>query len=122
MRLDTLKKRLNNEFKFSESYETLNVDSFEPGDILLTPHYREQQRPWIQKAYDEWLKGDRTVVLICPLKINCIYFKKYVNDVAEVRHIKEPLSYNNHRVTKPMIIAIYNKRMTQIPNFIVSFN
>ena len=122
MRLDTLKKRLNKEFNFSEMYEELQSKSFDPGNILLTPYYREQQRPWIQKAYDEWITGNKLVVLVCLLKPTCKYFKKYVSDVAEIRHIQEPVIYNGHRITKSMIIAIYNKRIIDTPNFIVSFS
>jgi len=123
MKIDTLKKKLNTEFNFSEIYETLDPKTnFEMGSILLVPHYREQQRPWMTKAYAEWLKGERTVVLIAPLKSECKYFKKYVTNVAEVRPIKEVLDYNNHRVIKPMIIAVYWRRLTGPSNFTVSFN
>ena len=121
MKIDTLKKKLDTEFNFSELYETLEMDGFSPGAILLTPHYKDKQRPWMTKAYAEWMKGDRTIVLVAPLKLSCRYFKKYLTDVAEVRHIKEPLTYNNHRATNPMIIAVYWKRMLN-PNFIVTFD
>jgi hypothetical protein len=122
MKIDTLKKRLATEFNFSEAYEALEMDDFNPGTILLTPHYRERQRPWMTKAYDEWMKGDRTIVLVAPLKLSCRYFKRYLTDVAEVRHIKEHLTYNNDRATSPMIIAIYRKRLMGEPNFVVTFD
>jgi len=148
MKIDVIKKRLNDEFNFSEIYESVGSatgqrsnqglppiispevewrqrspfsESFEPGNILLIPHYREQQRRWINKAYNEWLRNDRTIVLICPLKSNCKYFKRYVTDVAQIRHIEGSVIYNNHRTTNPMIIAIYWKRVFQ-PNFVVSFD
>ena len=122
MRIDTLKKKLYSEFNFSETYESLESNTkFDNGTILLTPHYREKQRPWMQKAYNEWIKGDRTIVLVSPLKSTCKYFKKYVTDVAEVRSIKD-LSYNNHKVINPMIIAVYWKKILGEPNFCVSFN
>jgi hypothetical protein len=141
MKIDVIKKRLNDEFNFSEIYESVGSatgqrpnqglpasgqrpimsESFEPGNILLIPHYREQQRHWINKAYNEWLRNDRTIVLICPLKSNCKYFKRYVTDVAQIRHIEGSVIYNNHRTTNPMIIAIYWKRVFE-PNFVVSFD
>jgi hypothetical protein len=123
MKIDTLKKKLNNEFNFQETYESL--ESFaepDPGNILLTPHYREKQRPWITKAYNEWLKGNNTIVLISQLKPTCKYFKKYLTDIAVVRPVKEPLIYNNQRVINNMIIAVYMKRVFGEPNFTVSFN
>jgi hypothetical protein len=123
MKIDTLKKKLQAEFNFSETYDTLENDTyFEAGSILLIPHYREKQRPWMMKAYNEWLKGDRTVVLIAPRKTTCKYFKKYLTDIAEVRPIKEALNFNSHRIMIPMIIAIYKKRITGDPDFIVSFD
>ena len=122
MKIDTLKKKLNTEFTFSKTYESLEVNTkFDAGNILLTPNHREKQRPWMKKAYDEWLKGDRTIVLISPLKATCKYFKKYVTDVAEVRTIKEPLTCNNHRIINTMIIAVYWRKILGEPNFCVSF-
>jgi hypothetical protein len=122
MRLETLKKKLEAEFSFSEIYEKLEAEPFQPGSILLLPFYREYQRPWMTKAHHEWLKGDRTIVLLCPVKPTCRYFKKYVTDVAEVRPISK-LSDNNHKfIKKPMIVAIYNKRVMGEPNFTVTFN
>ena len=126
MRIDTLKRKLHTEFNFSESYESLEPNTkFDNGTILLTPHYREKQRPWITKAYDEWLKGDRTIVLISSLKPTCKYFKTYLTDIADVRLIREPLIYpsnNNPRVINSMIVAIYWKKVLGEPNFCVSFN
>jgi hypothetical protein len=132
MRVDTIKKRLTDEFNFSEIYESLGTESFDPGNILLIPRYREQQRPWMTKAYNEWLRGDRTIVLICPIKTNCKYFKKYVTNAAQIRPIEGTLTYsksgvldgtcvNNRRISNPMIIAIYWKRILE-PNFLVTFD
>jgi hypothetical protein len=121
MRIDTLKKRLNEEFVFSESYDFLK-DEFDPGAILLTPNYKDRQRPWMQKAYQQWMRGDRTIVLVAPMKPSCNYYKKYLTDVAEVRRVKGILLYNNQRVKDPMIIAVYWKRPSSEPNFIVSFD
>ena len=122
MKLDTLKKKLEHEFNFTEIYETLEPESFQPGNILLLPFYKEYQRPWLYKAYMEWLKGGRTIVLITPSKPTCKYFKKYLTDVAEIRHVHK-LSDNNHICIKTqMIIAVYNKRVIGEPNFCVSFN
>jgi hypothetical protein len=121
MKIQTLKKRLNAEFEFSEVYDYLE-DEFEPGAILLTPHFKDRQRPWMKKAYQQWLRGDRTIVLVSPLKTSCKYFKRYLKDVAEVRQVKESLTYNNQRVTKPMIIAVYKCRPSDEINFVVTFD
>jgi hypothetical protein len=123
MKIETLKKKLNTEFNFSESHDILDPrESFDEGVILLTPHYKDKQRPWITKAYNEWVRGDRTIVLVAPLKPTCNYFKKYLSDVAEVRAVKDPLDYNKQRANSPMIIAIYKQRLVDTPNFTISFN
>jgi hypothetical protein len=121
MKLEALKNKLEEEFNFSEVYEELEPEHFSPGTILLMPYHREYQRPWMTKAYNEWLNGDRTIVLVAPLKSTCRYFKRYVTDVAEIRPIKT-LYCNNHKILTPMVIAIYKKRVIGEPNFCVSFN
>jgi len=121
MKIETLKNRLNEEFVFSESYDFLK-DEFDPGVILLTPNFRDKQRPWMQKAYQQWYRGDRTIVLVAPMRTSCKYYKKYLTDVAEVRHVKGGLTYNNQRATDPMIIAVYWKRPSFQPNFIMTFD
>lgn len=122
MRIETLKKKLNAEFNFVQTLESLDQLP-QSGTLLLVPSYKEKQRLWIIKAYNEWVKGDKTIVLVAPLKTSCFYFKKYVTDVAEIRPVKEYLTYNNnHRVIKPMMVAIYNKIITNEPNFLVSFD
>jgi hypothetical protein len=123
MKIDSLISKLNTEFNFSEIYESLENDTvFKVGSTLLIPNYREKQRPWISKAYNEWVKGDRTIVLIAPVKVGCKYFKKYLTDVAEVRTLREPLHMNCNKIMIPMIIAVYWKRSVEPINFQVSFN
>ena len=120
MRIETLMKRLDAEFEFSEMYDYLE-DEINPGATLLIPHFKDKQRPWIQKAYTEWLRGDRTIVMVAPLKTSCKYFKRYLMDVAEVRPVKESLTYDDQRVTNPMIIAIYWRRPSNELSFTVTF-
>lgn len=120
MRIETLKKKLNKEFNFSETYDSLEKKGFGTGSILLLPKYREKQRPWMIKAYNEWLKGDRTIVLVAPMN-SCKYFKKYVTDIAEVRFLRD-LTSSNYRNIKNMMIAVYWKKNLGEPNFTISFD
>jgi hypothetical protein len=123
MKITDLKKRLQAEFNFSEEYDKLDgMKSFDTGTILLSPHFTQNQRPWVTKAYNEWLYGGRTIVLIVPQKSTCKYFKKYLTDVAEVRRIKEPLYYDKYNGIISMIIAVYWKREIGERNFIVTFD
>jgi hypothetical protein len=123
MKIEALKKKLEDEFNFSEIYEELEPEHFQPGTILLMPYYREYQRPWMTRAYNEWLNGDKTIVLVCPWKSTCMYFKRYVTDVCEIRPIRT-LYCNNHKIPIPMVIAIYKKRERVLgePNFCVVFD
>jgi hypothetical protein len=123
MKLETLKKKLNAEFGFSKIYEELEEgQTFHKDNILLIAHYRDLKAVWMSVAYEESLKNNRTVVLVCPYRPKCGFYKKYVEDVAEVRLLGENLDYPKHRITKPMIIAIYRKKLNEEPNFTITFD
>jgi hypothetical protein len=122
MKIDTLLKKLYKEFDFSEVFEELPNPFFNSGSILLIPNYKEHQRPWMTLAYNEWLKGDKTIVLLCPMKPTCKYFKKLVTDVAEIRPIKDVLEYSDYRIIKPMIVAVYKKKVLTETSFTITFN
>jgi hypothetical protein len=120
MKIETLVKRLNAEHNFTEVFNTLGY-AFNPGSILLLPDPTEKQRPWVEKAYSQWIRGGRTIVLIAPYKDNCSYFEKYCSAVAQIKTVSD-LIINNERVTKPMIIATYDKIPLKEPDFVVRFD
>ena len=123
--IEDYKKKLGTEFLFTESYDRdydLNK-SFNPGIILLTPHPKDKQRPWLAKSVFEWNRTGRTIVLITPFKPACRYFTKFITKNAEIRPITDSLIYtNNQREIKPMIVAIFKERPIKPVNSYVIFD
>jgi hypothetical protein len=125
MTIEEYKKKIDAEFHFSESYcddNQLNI-YFNPGTILLTPMTSHNHRRWISKAFFEWERGGRTIVVITQFKTGCKYFKNLVTAVAEVRLINECLIYDNKKFpNKQMIMAIYKAKPLKELNHLVTFN
>ena len=125
IKIEDYKNKLNEEFKFTQIVDdkkALNF-SFLDGTILLIPNHKERQRPWIIKAITEWTRGNRTVVIITPLANKSKYFQQLVANSAEIRVITDYLVYNNcHRVTKPMIVAIYKEKAKKVIHDTIYFN
>jgi hypothetical protein len=125
IKIEDYKKTLYDEFKFTQIVDdkkTLNC-SFLDGTILMIPNYKERQRPWIVKAVTEWKRGNRTIVVITPLANKSKYFQNLVANSAEIRVITDYLVYNScHRVTKPMIIAIYKQKEKKVIHDTIYFN
>ena len=118
--INTLKK----EFDITEFFDSDNClkRSFNTGTILLTPNPKLKQRNWLKKAFDEWERGGRTILLLTPVRISCKYFLKYLGRVAETRILTTHLDYKDHRATKPMVLAIYKAKPLRELNHLVIFN
>jgi hypothetical protein len=122
--IDDYKNTIQNEFLFSECYDTDEslVRSFNIGTILLMPHPKHKQRPWLRKAFDEWNRGGRRVLLITPFRTSCKYFQEYLTKNAEIRVITTSLKYGEHIVLRPMILAIFKAKPLRELNHLVTFD
>jgi len=122
--IDTYIKTLETEFYFSECYDTNEslVRSFNPGTILLTPHAKLKQRPWLKKAFDEWNRGGRTILLVTPFRTSCKYFQEFLTKNAEIRVITTSLLYKDHKVLRPMVLAIFKAKPTRELTHLVTFD
>jgi hypothetical protein len=107
--IEEYKNKIKEEFNFSECYDSDEnlLRSFNTGTILLAPTGKQKHRPWIKKAFDEWNRGGRTILLITPFKTQCKYFQTNLSNFAEIRVITNSIKYKDHMVTKPMVLAIY---------------
>ena len=95
-------EKLNSEFKFN--YDPCPIDWKEGNeDGLLTewgsstfcnPPYSKVSL-WIQKAYEEFLKG-KTVVMLINSITDTIAFHKYIYGKAEIRFIKGRIKFVNY--------------------------
>jgi len=122
--IDEYKNTILNEFVFSESYNNDNElsKSFSVGTILLTPTVKQKQRPWLKKAYDEWNRGGRTILLVTPFRTSCKYFQEYLTKNAEIRVITTSLTYKEQVVLRPMVLAIFKAKPLRELNHLVTFD
>jgi uncharacterized membrane protein len=74
------------------------------------------------KAYEQWNRFGRTVILVTQLKTFCAYSKDYLFKHAEIKIIYETIFINGKKVTKPMILAIYKEIPLKLPNLSVVMN
>jgi hypothetical protein len=107
--------------EFHDSHTSLKA-AFNTGTILLIPDFSTKQRQWIMKAYEQWNRFGRTVILVTQLKTFCAYSKDYLFKHAEIKIIYETIFINGKKVTKPMILAIYKEIPLKLPNLSVVMN
>lgn len=123
--IDEYKNKLNTEFNFTASYDNdndLNIP-FDEGTIFLAPPIKSKQRKWLNKAFKEWQRGGRTIVIVTALKQNCKYFNELLINVSEQRLVTDYLIYKNYlRVTRPMITAIYKALPITPKNHLITFD
>jgi hypothetical protein len=123
--IDDFKNKLITEFQVTETYSK-EVDlnrSFNPGVILLAPHAKDRQSQWISKAFFEWNRTGRTVVIITPYKPLCRYFMRFIINNAQIRLITDTLIYDdNDIVRKPMIVAIFKEKPVAVKTGYITFD
>lgn len=109
--LEEYKDKIYKEYactEFHSSAASLKVP-FSPGTILLMPDFSTKQRQWIMKAYEQWNRCGRTIILVTQLKTFCSYSKNFLFKFAEIKIIYETIFINGKKITKPMILAIYKE-------------
>lgn len=63
---------------------------------FINPPYNRKDKPkFIQKAYDEWLKG-KTCVLLLPVSTSTKQFHELILPFAEIRFIKGRVSFKGY--------------------------
>ena len=91
--------KLNEEFKFNFDPCPLNWKEGDPDGLTIewgsstfcNPPYSEVSK-WIEKAYNEWKKKKKVVMLINTIT-DTIAFHKYIYNQAEIRFIKGRLKF-----------------------------
>jgi len=83
------------------------------------PDFSTKQRQWIMKAYEQWMRCGRTIILMTQLKTFCTYSKDYLFPHAEIKIIYETIFIDGKKITKPMVLAIYKEIPLRIPNPLV---
>ena len=120
--------RLNDEFHFTvdvcASKENAKVSRFFTKEqdglkqdwtgetVWCNPPYGRAVKAWIRKAYEHFIGGGGTSVLLIPARTDTKWFHDYVYGKAEIRFIKGRLKYGNAKYNAPFpsMIVIYRKR------------
>lgn len=114
--------KLNDEFNFTLDVcalkETAKCDKFFTPEIdglkqdwsnnvcWMNPPYGRQIQLWLEKAYNESLKDNTTVVCLIPSRTDTKYWHNYCMNASEIRFIKGRLKFGNSKNSAPFPSAI----------------
>lgn len=114
--------KLNDEFNFTLDVcalkETAKCDKFFSPEIdglkqdwsnnvcWMNPPYGRQIQLWLEKAYNESLKDNTTVVCLIPSRTDTKYWHNYCMNASEIRFIKGRLKFGNSKNSAPFPSAI----------------
>lgn len=120
---------LNKEFHFEidvcatiENKKCNNWLGYGPGDIFtdglkhnwgnmvcwMNPPYGREIGKWVQKAYEESIKG-ATVVCLLPARTDTRWFHDYIKDKAEIRFLRGRLKFGDAKNSAPFpsMVVVY---------------
>ena len=78
---------------------------------FVNPPYGKQITKWIQKGYQENLRG-KTVVFLIPSRTDTIWWHSYIMKADEIRFIRGRLKFNDQKGSAPFpnAIAIFRNK------------
>lgn len=93
-----------------EKYYTIEDDGllqdWSKDIVFMNPPYGREIKHWVQKAYEESLKG-ATVVCLIPARTDTSYWHEYVFDKADdIRFIKGRLKFGDGKNSAPFPSAV----------------
>jgi phage N-6-adenine-methyltransferase len=74
--------------------------------VFVNPPYGRGIGRWFQKAYEESLKEDTTVVMLIPARTDTKYWHKYAMKADEIRLIKGRLKFGGGKNSAPFPSAV----------------
>lgn len=77
--------------------------------VFCNPPYGREIGKWVEKCYEESLKGALCVMLI-PARTDTIYFHRFIYHKAEIRFIRGRLHFNESKQGAPFpsMVVIFN--------------
>lgn len=109
--------KLNNEFHFTldscadsknakcKKYFTVEqnglIQDWNGETVFCNPPYGRKLKNWVQKAYDESLKPNTTVVMLIPARTDTSYFHDYILPYADIRFIRGRLKFGKSKNAAP---------------------
>ena len=105
--LDPCTNGLNNKCnKFYTEKENGLIQDWSKDIVFMNPPYGREISQWIEKAYNESLKGGKVVCLI-PSRTDTKYWHDFIfNKASEVRFIKGRLKFGDSKNSAPFPSAI----------------
>lgn len=82
----------------------------------MNPPYGREIKKWVQKAYEESLRGT-TIVCLLPARTDTQWWHKYVMKANEIRFIRGRLKFSdvNNSAPFPSAIVIFKKHKRNMP-------
>ena len=88
-------------YHFTEKENGL-MQSWEGEAVFCNPPYGRELKKWVEKAYNESLKPNTTVVMLIPARTDTIYFHDFIYHKAkEIRFIKGRLKFGDAKNSAP---------------------
>ena len=92
--------------KFYTEKENGLIQDWSKDIVFMNPPYGREIRQWIEKSYNESLKGSKVVCLI-PSRTDTKYWHDFIfNKASEIRFIKGRLKFGNSKNSAPFPSAI----------------
>lgn len=91
------------------------------GAVFCNPPYGREIGKWVKKAYEEFVRGGETIVLLIPARTDTSYFHDYIYGKAEIRFIRGRLKFEDENGAAmnpapfPSMVVIYKSRQTRYP-------
>ena len=85
------------------------------GAVFCNPPYGREIGKWVKKAYDEFVRGGETIVLLIPARTDTSYFHDCIYGKAEIRFIRGRLKFEDENGAAmnpapfPSMVVIYRK-------------
>ena len=86
------------------------------GIVWCNPPYgRKETGMWVKKAYEEYMRGCKTIVMLLPARTDTKWFHEYIYGKAEIRFVKGRLKFGGAKDAAPFpsMVVIYRKEMEE---------
>lgn len=95
---------------FTESSDGLNQDWGNHNSIFLNPPYGRAIPKWVEKAYNESLKPNTTIVCLIPVRSDTKWWHNFVMKSSEIRLMNRRLTFEgaNNKAPFPACIVVFS--------------
>lgn len=86
------------------------------GIVWCNPPYgRKETGLWVRKAYEEYMRGCKTIVMLLPARTDTKWFHEYIYGKAEIRFVKGRLKFGGAKDAAPFpsMVVVFKKEMEE---------